>query len=209
MIYVALNLFFYVEVWPRIKAREEVITLWPDGIGSNLYRLGLKKLPGRDLLSKLIEEHQYNKLPILFLGGNKKKLGQKLSSITENYEIIELPFGTVSEIWENIKDCQFSRYGMIIVSLPAPKQEELALKIESMNTGIDIYCLGGAITMFCGEEKACPDLISKLGMEFIWRIHKDPKRRLIRLRNIFTKIYKIPIAIADMKAKNIKFYKND
>ena len=81
MIYVALNLYFYVEVWPRIKSSEEVITFWPDGIGSKLYRFGLKKLPGRNLLSKLIEEHQYNELPILFLGGNKKKLGQKLSNI--------------------------------------------------------------------------------------------------------------------------------
>ena len=43
-----------------------------------------------------------------------------------------------------------------------------------------IFCIGGAINMITGEEPACPKILESYGLETIWRLRTDTKRRTKR-----------------------------
>ena len=44
-----------------------------------------------------------------------------------------------------------------------------------------IICVGGAVVMASGDERAVPHFLEKIGLEFIWRLRTDTKRRIKRL----------------------------
>ncbi len=44
-----------------------------------------------------------------------------------------------------------------------------------------IICIGGAVTMASGEERSIPEIMDKLGLEFLWRLRKETYRRTKRL----------------------------
>jgi UDP-N-acetyl-D-mannosaminuronic acid transferase (WecB/TagA/CpsF family) len=50
-----------------------------------------------------------------------------------------------------------------------------------------IICIGGAISMASGDEKMIPKFFDESGLEFLWRLRTDTKRRIFRL--IYTIFY--------------------
>jgi hypothetical protein len=70
-----------------------------------------------------------------------------------------------------------------IIALPSPKQELLALKLAALpqNAAVNFYCIGGALNMLASPELDCPAGYQKIGLEFVFRLRTDTKRRLRRL----------------------------
>ena len=50
---------------------------------------------------------------------------------------------------------------------------------------MNILCLGGALNIVSGYEKAVPNFFEYMGLEFLWRLKTDPIRRSIRLVKSF------------------------
>ena len=177
----ALNLAFlgnYAE--KKILIYKELVN-WPDGIFSKLISSKLRKIPGRDILRKLVLPKEIKKISVLGtlspLGKNflKKKFKKKINHIS-------LPYGNIDEI---IKDFKFktSKDELILITLPTPKQEQLAHHLKKNNKFFKIICIGGSINIVTGEEKEVPKILYKL--EFIWRLRYDTGRRLLRLLHTF------------------------
>ena len=103
---------------------------------------------------------------------NKKFLG---------LEIIfdQLPFAEPEDLLKEIKDIK--KESLILLTLPTPKQEQVAqLIISKFNHG-KIICIGGGLSIASGYEKKCPILLERLGLEFIWRLRSETKRRAFRI----------------------------
>jgi UDP-N-acetyl-D-mannosaminuronic acid transferase (WecB/TagA/CpsF family) len=92
---------------------------------------------------------------------------------------LDVPIGSSYDIFNLISN-DILNYDHIIFLLPSPKQElisELLLKYHDAK----YYCFGGALNMLSGNELSCPNFISKLHLEFLWRLRNEPLRRIKRI----------------------------
>ena len=163
-----------------ISTYNELIN-WPDGIFAKFLNKKLKKIPGRDIVKKLLIPKYIKKITVfgnlsenseLFL---KKKYNREINKVT-------LPFGNLSKITKNLNHV-ISKDELIFITLPTPKQEQVAKYLKERNLYFKIICIGGSINIASGEEKEVPKYLSKL--EFLWRLRYDTFRRIIRLINTF------------------------
>jgi glycosyltransferase involved in cell wall biosynthesis len=177
----ALNLAFigsYIE--NDVKLYKNLIH-WPDGIFVKNISPHIKKVPGREIIKNL-ELPEYIKQVTVF--GNlpsksyhylKKKFQKKISNII-------LPYGDIKKITKNF-EYRIKTDEFILITLPTPKQEQLAQCLIKKNKNFRIICIGGSINILSGLEKKVPKYLYYF--EFIWRLRYETFRRLKRLFSTF------------------------
>jgi len=182
----ALNL-----AWLGSYSNNEVKTFrnliqWPDGIFASKISPFLKKIPGREILRNIVLPKKIKK--IIVFG--------ELPLISRNYLIqnfklkicnFNLPYGNIKEILKKI-NYKIKNNEIILITLPTPKQEQIAEYLISMNKNYKIICIGGSINIVSGFEKAVPTQLYIF--EFIWRLRYETLRRLKRLIQTFFYYYK-------------------
>ena len=157
----------------------KVLFHWPDGIWLKKH-IDIKKMPGRDLIKNLkIPKNIEN---ILVLGNlseySKKFLKKKFKLDVSNQK---LPFGNIEEIIKT--KIRLKEKSLILITLPTPKQEKVALHISRNNPNYKIICIGASIAIASGEEKQVPNLLKNY--EFLWRLRNDFFRRVKRIIETF------------------------
>ena len=68
---------------------------------------------------------------------------------------------------------------IIFLTLPTPKQEQIAIELSKKSDYFKIICIGASISIASGQEKVVPKSLENF--EFLWRLRTDPIRRSIRL----------------------------
>ncbi len=152
---------------------------WPDGLFKFIFfKKKTKKIPGRDLIKNLEIPSFIKKIYVL---GDLPDLNKKYLVNKFNKELIHinLPFGTISEILKEVPIIE--KDSICLLTLPTPKQEQVARYISEKQDTYKIFCIGGAINMITGLEAACPKFLENYGLETIWRLKTDTKRRTFRL----------------------------
>ena len=164
-----------------ISIYDEMIN-WPDGVFAKFLNKKLKKIPGRDIVKKISIPKYIKKITVI---GNLTKKSEFFLKKTYNREInkVALPFGNLKKITKNL-NYVISKNELIFVTLPTPKQEQIAKYLKEKNLYYKIICIGGSINIASGEEKEVPKYMSKL--EFLWRLRYDTFRRINRLINTFS-----------------------
>jgi UDP-N-acetyl-D-mannosaminuronic acid transferase (WecB/TagA/CpsF family) len=98
----------------------------------------------------------------------------------------------------------FNKDEICIITLPTPKQENLANFIADHQKYYKLFCFGGAVNMASGLEPSVPQFLSNVFFaETLWRLRFDTKRRLIRLLETMLSYFKGEIL---KKYKKISFY---
>ena len=104
-------------------------------------------------------------------------LSQKFRGLELNFT--DLPFGEPEDLINDINS--IDKNSLILLTLPTPKQELLAQMIKlKFNCG-KIICIGGGLSIASGHEKKCPVILEKIGLEFIWRLKSETRRRTLRV----------------------------
>ena len=173
----ALNLAFLGNYFfGKIRAYKELM-LWPDGVFSKTLFKSLKKIPGRDLLKKIKLNNEIKKIVILgnLPDASREYLKKKFDRDIVHYN---LPFGSINKIKKKFK-YKSKKNEIIFITLPTPKQEQLAEYIRSQNKNYKIICIGGSINIAAGIEKSVPKILYQF--EFLWRLRYEPLRRSKRL----------------------------
>lgn len=70
---------------------------------------------------------------------------------------------------------------VVLITLPSPKQELLAQRLALTAPNSHYYCIGGALNMMAHPELDCPAWMHRCGLEFLFRLRSDTRRRLARL----------------------------
>jgi exopolysaccharide biosynthesis WecB/TagA/CpsF family protein len=66
---------------------------------------------------------------------------------------------------------------VLVVGVGAPKQEKWIAKYRDQLPSIDIFlAVGAAIDFEAGNKPRAPELISKLGLEWLYRLSTEPRR---------------------------------
>jgi len=165
----------------NIKKHPDLIN-WPDGLFSKIFGINIIKIPGRQVLKLLnVKKSKINEIIVL---GNlgfaqekylKKIYGKKITNII-------LPYGSIDKIIKDIK-ITFNKKQLCFITLPTPKQEELAFWLAKNNKNFKIICIGASINIASGQEKSVPKIFTNL--EFLWRLRYETLRRTKRLIETF------------------------
>ena len=148
---------------------------WLDGVWAKRY-IGIKKKPGRELVDKL-------KIPssikYIYVVGNisKKTFVYLKTKFKKKIINIKLPYAKIS-VLKKIKII-LPKNSLAFITLPTPKQEQLAYNLAKNNKNYKIICIGASLAIASGEEKKVPNFLSNY--EFIWRLRTDTLRRIKRL----------------------------
>ena len=151
---------------------------WPDGIFAKNLESNIKKIPGRNIVKNLVLSDEINKIIILGNCSSKSLIYLKDKYKNKSIEIYKLPYGTVENIAKQV-NLNLDKNTLVYITLPTPKQEQLAYCIARKNKFHKIICIGASIMIASGEEKVVPEILENF--EFLWRLRTDTLRRLKRL----------------------------
>lgn len=176
---------------------------WVDGIMGSLAcffaGLKIKRIPGRTLLVEVANYIQAEgRRPSVIVLGDGFQTPQLTRILGFAPVQIELPWLESSEDLKNISLKKISRGSIVFIAIASPKQELLA-EIIYEKKGAKCFCVGGAVNMLEGIERRAPNFVSKVGLEWLYRLSHEPVRRLERL------ISSLPSGVMFLRhSKNIK-----
>ena len=174
-------------------------------------RMGLlptikEKIAGSDLFPDFCQYHKGNEdIRIFLLGGSSdKSLQSAIDNINRKAgrEIVvggySPPFGFEYDEAETeyiVARIQHSGANVLAVGVGAPKQEKWIMKYKHRLPSIDIFfAIGATIEFEAGTVSRSPSLLTKMGLEWAYRIYKEPlrlwKRYLIHDLPIFLMVLK-------------------
>lgn len=160
--------------------------LTADGIGV-VYASKILKKPineraaGYDIACNVLEKLKNTDYKLFLFGGKPGVAEKAAQNIKNNYPGINIS-GTrngyfksedESEIIEQINN---SGADIVFVCLGAPKQEKwIYAHKNDLNVKVAMG-IGGSLDVFAGEVKRAPDIFCKLGLEWFYRLCKEPQR---------------------------------
>lgn len=166
----------------------------PDGIGliyaSKIRRKPLyEKVAGYDLSCNLIKLADENNMKLYIVGGKpgvaekaKEKINEKYSNINVvgtndgYFKGTHLGLPGHEEELKVIDDINSKSPDILFVGFGAKKQEQWILENkDKINCKIFIGN-GGSIDVLAGNVKRAPDIYIKFGLEWFYRLIKEPKR---------------------------------
>ena len=151
---------------------------WPDGIFVKSLQRSIKKIAGRELIKKLDLPENIHKINII---GNLSKKSEKYLKNKFKIPVVNhiMPYAPINRLVGYLP--LLNKNELTFITLPTPKQEQLAAELQKLNKDYKIICIGASVAIASGEEKEIPIYLEKLNLEFIWRLRTDTTRRLVRL----------------------------
>ena len=158
----------------------------PDGAGvilaSRIMKNELKeKVPGIDLVRQIFANTKKRPASFFILGG-KPGVAEKASvNIVYDYPKAKIKgyrngYFDESEVPEIIKQINESRAEILLVGLGAPKQEKWIHRYANELNCKILMGIGGSIDVFAGTAKLAPEFMRRAGLEWLYRLIKEPKR---------------------------------
>ncbi len=155
----------------------------PDGIG---VELGLKilghkvhRIAGVELGRALLEQYSKNNKTVAMVGAKPEVIQlavQNLKNEIPNLNIVYSHDGYFSEDSE-ISDSIISvNPDLILVALGSPKQEFFINSLKHKLPNSTMIGLGGSFDVWAGVVDRAPKIYQKLGLEWLYRTIKEPKR---------------------------------
>ena len=156
----------------------------PDGIGiiyaSKIKHGNIKsRITGIDCMEMLCKLAQEKNYKIFMYGAKKEVIKEAKNNLEKKYKGIKI-VGTIDgyekdndKIVEKINKC---RPNIIFVALGSPKQENwIKENMKKLNCNI-FQGVGGSFDVFSGNIKRAPEWMQKCGLEWLYRLIKEPKR---------------------------------
>lgn len=163
----------------------------PDGIGVVLAAKIMKKplqekVAGIDLAANLLGELEKKGKKLFLLGakpGVAKAAAAKMTEIHPRLQIAGMHDGYFEEDGPVIAQINQSGADALFVCLGAPKQEMWMNRYRDQIQTHLMMGLGGVLDVYAGNVKRAPDLFVKLGLEWFYRLLKQPSRlgRMMKL----------------------------
>lgn len=160
-----------------------------DGVGMQLAGLIIGKdvgqrIAGVDLMEELIRLAREQNKKILFIGGKNgvaPGLAAKYGGLgIEGIEDITRPsLQEEREIKKTVSDFQPT---LVFVSFGSPQQEKWIAAHKDLFCKQVVMGVGGAFDFLSGHVKRAPRVIQQFGLEWLWRLVREPWRIKRQLR---------------------------
>ena len=163
----------------------------PDGIGivlaSKLNKIKIKnRVAGYDLVQDFFSVINKNNkdYKIYFLGGKKEIIEMAQKNMSEKYPGLNI-VGVHDGYFDNknnkeaekiISDINSKQTDILLVGMGAPKQEKWIYNNKNKLSAKIFIGVGGSFDVMSGKIKRAPIFFQKLGLEWLYRFLKQPKR---------------------------------
>ena len=176
------------EAMEAVQAADLVL---PDGIGviygARILGTPLKtKLPGIDFIQALMADMAKEGKSVFLLGakpGVAEAAAEKLKAQYPGLAVVGTQDGYFKDDAPVVEAVNAARPDLLLVCLGAPKQELWMQRNQSLlNVGL-MAGLGGSLDVFAGNVRRAPKAFQRLGLEWLYRLMKEPKRigRMMKL----------------------------
>lgn len=165
---------------------ENAALLIPDGIGVVLamrwlFSFPVKRIPGADLMQNICKIAAKKGHKIFIYGSKEqvnKKAVEKLNTLHPKINIVGRCNGYIREekMDKLINKINSSEADILFVGLGSPKQEKWIQEyLPRLNVKV-CQGIGGTLDTITGDTKRAPWYFQKAGVEWFYRLIKDPKR---------------------------------
>ena len=181
---------------------ERATLISPDGIGivmalRFLYGVKVNRIPGADLMQNICREAPVRGYRIFIYGATENVNAEACKVLRDRYpgiEIVGRANGFVAQ--EHMEDLvariNASEANILFIALGSPKQEEwMATYAERLTTVKLCQGIGGTLDTIAGTVKRAPLFWQKLGLEWFYRLLKQPSRigrqfkLIVFIKNVF------------------------
>ncbi len=174
----------------------------PDGIGliiaSKLHKLGLiERVTGVDLMQEILEFCDYSRKSIYILGGKPGVAEKAIENIKDKYSNINVKgyrdgYFKEDDEKEVIDTINNLAPDVLFVCLGAPKQEKWMYKHRRSLSVKVAMGVGGSVDIWAGTAKRAPKVFIVLGLEWFYRLIKEPWRikRMMNLPKFMIQVLK-------------------
>ena len=170
----------------------------PDGIGviygAKILKTPLKeKVPGCDFTLKLLDKMQAEERSVFLFGskpGIAEQAAENLKAQFPGVRFVGTNDGYFKDDAPIVEKIRAAAPDLLLVCLGAPKQEIwMHENAEKLNVGLMIGA-GGSLDVFAGAVERAPEKWQKAGLEWLYRLLKEPKRigRMMNLPKFMLKI---------------------
>lgn len=140
----------------------------------------VKRIPGVELWLKIIER-EYQSKTFYLVGSTEEVISKTVSLLKKDFEAINIVGfrnGYIANEEERtmlIEDIENKKPDYVFVAMGSPKQEHLMSELITRHPAIYLG-LGGSFDVYTGYAKRAPKLIQSLGLEWGYRLVKQPSR---------------------------------
>lgn len=147
----------------------------------------IKRIAGTDLWLALMQRCASQQIPVFLLGGTAVVLADTFAKLqTMGVKITGHQDGYFAENEEDVLIQQIKQSGakVVTVGLGSPKQELFMQKAQKIYPNALYMGVGGSYDVFVGAVKRAPICWQKLGIEWLYRLLRQPTRWQRQLRLI-------------------------
>lgn len=156
----------------------------PDGIGVILASKIQKgqitsRVTGVDMMLRLCQEAAKRKKPIFLYGGKPgvaDKAAEKLRELYPGIIVAGTQDGYEKDQNKVIEKINATKPDLLFVAMGSPKQENWINANRDQLHPTIYQGVGGSFDVLAGTVKRAPEAFQKVGMEWFYRLMKEPKR---------------------------------
>lgn len=186
------------ELFENFISEESLII--PDGVGVQLAAKILKepvqeKIAGIDLMKNILAYCEVEKKSVYLLGAEEELLQTCIENLKVKYPKLNIcgfrnGFFDMNNCQDIIEDIESKNPYGLFVAMGCPRQERFIVQnINKLSANI-LMGVGGSFDVIAGKVNRAPKWMIKLGLEWLYRVGKEPWR-ITRLGSIPKFIYMV------------------
>jgi N-acetylglucosaminyldiphosphoundecaprenol N-acetyl-beta-D-mannosaminyltransferase len=167
------------------RARFVTADGFPIVVLSRLLGTRIRRTTGADLVEPVCREARSKGIPIFMLGSNDRTLSLTAKRLSERFQGLMVagcyspganfdPYSSEADL--AIDSIRASGAKLCFVALGAPRQELFAARCLDELNGTGLLCIGAALDFIAGTQTRAPSLTQKVGLEWAWRMLREPRR---------------------------------
>lgn len=171
-----------------LKVQSESIISLPDGkplsvIGKKYGYKKMEKTTGTNFMKSIFTDKRFKDKKHYFYGNTKEDLDRMINELKINYKGLKI-CGYEPSIYRELNDKELeelitrinkSNADFVWVGTGAPRQEILMNRMNKRTNSI-MTGVGGAFNILAGKIKESPKWMQDMGLEWLYRLSKEPKR---------------------------------
>lgn len=148
-------------------------------IGLKILGYKVKRIAGIDLGKALVEKFTASGKSVAMIGAKPGVVDSAIENLSKEYQNLNVVYshdGYFDNDEDIIESVISANPDLILVALGSPKQEFFIHNIKEKLPNSTLIGLGGSFDVWAGVVDRAPIIYQKLGLEWLYRTLKEPKR---------------------------------
>lgn len=148
-------------------------------IGLKILGYKVKRIAGIDLGKALVEKFTASGKSVAMIGAKPGIVDSAIENLSKEYKNLNVVYshdGYFDNDEDIIASVISANPDLILVALGSPKQEFFIHNLKEKLPNSTLIGLGGSFDVWAGVVERAPKIYQKLGLEWLYRTLKEPKR---------------------------------